>query len=120
MRDLNNPRHLMLIVAEAKDAVNKIIEDPELAHSFRNESIFMCLCNALLRYEEEITTIVSAFDGECAQEDVFSKYSSAEIIRLFEDITNNELFDEIVKLFTSALKKKVASSSGSAQVATPV
>lgn len=110
----------MLIVAEAKDAVNKIIGDKEMAQSFRNDSIWMFLCNALERCEKEIEIIISAFDGECPPEEVFDKYTSVEIVHLFESVMEDEFFEELVRLFTYALKKKVASSSGSAQVATPV
>lgn len=120
MRSLNNPRELTLIVAEAKDAVNNIIGDKEMAHSFRNESIWMCLCNAIEKYEKDVAVIISALDGECPPEEVYDKYTSVEILRLFEALADDELFKELIKLFTSALKKKVASSSGSAQVATPV
>ena len=120
MRSLNNPRELTLIIAEAKDAVDRIISDKEMAQSFRNESIWMFLCNALARYEKEIEIIISAFDGECTPEEAFDKYTSAEIVRLFKSIREDELFEELVQLFISALKKKVASSSGTAQAATPV
>lgn len=120
MRDINNPRHLALIVSEAKDAVNNIISDKEMANSFRSQSLWLFVCEAIEKYAKEVEVIVAALDGECTPEEAFDKYTCADIARMVDSIAKNDFSKELIQLFSSALKKKGASSSGNAQETTPV
>lgn len=119
MRSLQNFDDFCAIVTDSADAVETIINNPELKESFRNDSIFMFICKVIKSHKEELKIIVAALDGECTPEDAFEKYGTADIARMVRDIKADPLFGELKAAFPSAQKKQGASSSGTAQEATP-
>lgn len=119
MRSLQNVDDFCAIISESSDAVNTIINNPELKESFRSDSIFMFICKAIKNHKEELKIIVAALDGECTPETVFSKYGTSDIAKMILNIKKDPLFDELKAAFPSAQTKNGASSSGTAQEVTP-
>lgn len=120
MRDLSNTDVFLDVVEKATDAIDAIIADDEIKNSFRADSKWLFIMKLLKRHRDEVKNIVSALDGECPPEEVFAKYSPADLVEMFETVFTHPEIERLKQAFFSALRKLKASSSGTAQEATPV
>lgn len=102
MRCLNNPDDFCEIVAEIAEPINEILCDSEIRESYRNDSIFLFAGKVIRRYKDHVKRAVAALDGEITPEEAFTKYSTAEIVRLFSLIKDDPLFDDLKQAFSSA------------------
>jgi hypothetical protein len=102
MRCLNNPDDFFEIVAEIAEPINEILSDAEIRESYRKDSIFLFVGKVIRHYKDHVKRAVAALDGEITPDEAFAKYSTAEIVKLFVQIKNDPLFDDLKQAFSSA------------------
>lgn len=116
MRNLKNYDEFMDFCGDALEPIVTICADKEVAAAFREKKILKAAAVVCKRYREETAAVLAALDG-CTVEEFKATFSPADIPTKLTELLNSP---EVKALFGSAQNKNEASSSGTAQEATPV
>ena len=115
MRNLKNYDEFMDFCGDALEPIVTICADKEVAAAFREKKILTAAIVVCKKYREETAAVLAALDG-CTVEEFKATFNPKEIpVKLITLLNSPEFKD----LFGSAQNKNEASSSGTAQEATP-
>lgn len=115
MRNLKNYDEFMDFCGDALEPIVTICADKEAAAAFREKKILKAAAIVCKKYKEETAAVLAALDG-CTIEEFKASFNPVEIPAKLTAFISSLEFAE---LFGSAQTENEASSSGTAQEATP-
>jgi hypothetical protein len=115
MRNLKNYDEFMDFCGDALEPIVTICADKEAAAAFREKKILKAAAVVCKKYKEETAAVLAALDG-CTIEEFKATFSPKDVPAKLTELLNSPEFKD---LFGSAQNKNEASSSGTAQEATP-
>lgn len=115
MRNLKNYDEFMDFCGDALEPIVTICADKEVAAAFREKKILKAAAVVCKKYKEETAAVLASLDG-CTVEEFKATFSPKDIPAKLTELLNSPEFKD---LFGSAQTTSGASSSGTAQEATP-
>lgn len=115
MRNLKNYDEFMDFCGDALEHIVIICADKEVAAAFREKKLVKAAAIVCKKYREETAAVLAALDG-CTIEELKASFNPVEIPAKLTALISSP---EFTGLFGSAQTKNGASSSGTAQEATP-